>query len=79
MSWSQIGNTEPAVQKKVEARNKRIEEMVDAACTKGGKSGTHVRPLQALNLVPDGCERVRAERLGCVDFLSCSVLSYMHE
>ncbi len=41
--------------------------MVDKACTKGGKSGTHVRPLQALNLVHDGCERVSADILGCVD------------
>ena len=49
----------PAMQKKVADRNKRIAEMVDAACTKGGKGGgAHVRPLQALNLVHDGCERV---------------------
>ena len=43
----------------MEQRNKRIAEMVDKACTKGGKSEkSHVRPLQALNLVDDGCERV---------------------
>jgi hypothetical protein len=47
------------MQAKVEQRNKRIAEMVDKACTKGGKSEkSHVRPLQALNLVDDGCERV---------------------
>lgn len=46
-------------QAKVEQRNKRIAEMVDKACTKGGKSEkSHVRPLQALNLVNDGCERL---------------------
>ena len=45
--------------------------MVDKACTKGGKGGTHVRPLQALNLVHDGCERVSAKMLSCLD--SCSV------
>ena len=46
-------------QAKVEARNKKIRDMVGVACTKGKKKGSHVRPLQALNLVDDGAERVR--------------------
>ena len=48
------------MQAKVEARNKKIRDMVGVACTKGKSKGSHVRPLQALNLVDDGCERVRA-------------------
>ena len=48
------------MQAKVEARNKKIRDMVGVACTKGKSKGSHVRPLQALNLVDDGCERVSA-------------------
>lgn len=64
LCWSWIGNTWPVAQTKVEERNRRIAEMMDTACTRGEKgSGTHVRPLQALNLVKDGCERVSTDRL----------------
>ena len=64
LCWSWVSDTWLVAQSKVEERNKRIAEMVDKACTKGEKgSGTHVRPLQALNLVKDGCERVSADPL----------------
>ena len=47
------------MQKKVGERNRRITEMVDKACQKGKKSGSmKVKPLQALKLVDDDCERV---------------------
>ena len=50
------------MQKKVGERNRRIAEMVDKACQKGGKSGSmKVKPLQALKLVDDDCERVSTD------------------
>ena len=52
------------MQKKVGERNRRITEMVDKACQKGGKSGgMKVKPLQALKLVDDDCERVSTNLL----------------